>query len=113
MQLILCPFRWPCGSEGTVPSASTSTAGLGLPEMPLDATIGRLFAPYRPSGCHGHRFRRKKLSCGVVKLLFEASVQKARNGSSTQLTEATSCVERSNATIKAEEHSKLSLAITR
>ena len=45
----------------------------------------------------------KKLSCGVVKLLFEASVQKARNGPSTQLIEATSCVERSNATMKAEE----------
>jgi len=50
----------------------------------------------------------KKSSCGVVKLLFKASVQKARNGPSTQLIEVTSCVERSNATIKAEEHSKLS-----
>jgi hypothetical protein len=42
----------------------------------------------------------------VVKLwksLSEASVKKARNGSSTQLIEATSCVERSNATMKAEE----------
>jgi hypothetical protein len=34
--------------------------------MPLDAAIGRLFAPYRPSGRHGHRFWRKKSSCGVV-----------------------------------------------
>ncbi len=33
-----------------------------------------------------------KLSCGVVKLLSEASVQKAQNGPSTQLIEATSCV---------------------
>jgi hypothetical protein len=71
--------------------------------MPLYAAIGQLFAPYRPSGRHGHRFRRKKSSCGVVKSLFEASVKKARNGPSTQLIEATSCVERSNATIKAEE----------
>ena len=31
----------------------------------------------------------KKLSCGVVKLLFEASVQKARNGPSTQLIKKT------------------------
>ena len=38
------------------------------------------------------------------KLLFKASIQKAQNGSSTQLIEATSCVERSNTTIKAEEH---------
>jgi hypothetical protein len=36
------------------------------------------------------------------KLLFEASVQKARNGP-TQLINAASCVERKNATIKAEE----------
>jgi hypothetical protein len=71
--------------------------------MFLDAAIGRVFAPYRPGGRHGHRFRRKKSSCGVVKPLFEASVQKARNGPSTQLTEATSCVERWIATIKAEE----------
>ena len=37
--------------------------------------------------------------------LFEDSVQKARNGTSTQLIEAASCVERLNATIKAKEHS--------
>jgi hypothetical protein len=45
--------------------------------MPLDAAIGQLFDPYRPSGRHGCQFRRKKSSCGVVKLLFEASIQKA------------------------------------
>jgi hypothetical protein len=73
--------------------------------MPLDAAIGRVFTPYRPSGRHGHRFWRKKSSCGIVKLLFEASVQKARNKPSTQLIKATSYVERSNATIKAEKHS--------
>jgi len=39
---------------------------------------------------------------------FEASVQKAQNGPSTQLIKATSCVERSNATIQAEELSYLS-----
>jgi len=38
-----------------------------------------------------------------VKLLFEASVQKAQNGPSTQLIKATSCVERWNTTIKAKE----------
>jgi hypothetical protein len=70
--------------------------------MPLDAAIGQVFVPYCPSGCHGHRFWRKKIelsSCGVVKSLFEASVQKARNGPSTQLIETTSCIERWNATI--------------
>jgi hypothetical protein len=37
------------------------------------------------------------------KSLSEASIQKARNRPSTQLIEATSCIERSNATLKAEE----------
>jgi len=73
--------------------------------MPLDATIGRVFAPYCPNGHHGHQLWRKKSSCGVVKSLFEASVQKAQNGPSTHVIEATSCVERLNATIKAKEHS--------
>ena len=27
--------------------------------MPLDAAIGRVFAPYRPGGRHGHQFWRK------------------------------------------------------
>jgi len=76
--------------------------------MPLDAAIGRLFAPYCLGGCHGHQFWRKKSSCGIVKSLFEASVKKARNGPSTQLIKATSCVERSNTTIKAEEQCSLS-----
>jgi hypothetical protein len=37
------------------------------------------------------------------KTLSEASVQKARNGPSTQLIEATSCVKRWDTTMKAEE----------
>jgi hypothetical protein len=37
------------------------------------------------------------------KSLSEVSIQKARNRPSTQLIEATSCIERSNATMKAEE----------
>jgi hypothetical protein len=73
--------------------------------MPLAAATGQVFAPYRPGGRHGHRFWSKKLSCGMVKLLFGASVQKARNGPSTQLIKATSCVVRWNTTIKAKEHS--------
>ena len=43
----------------------------------------------------------------------KASVQKARNGPSTQLIGATSCVDRSNATMKAEELSSLKLPITK
>ena len=75
--------------------------------MPLDAAIGQVFAPYRPGGYHGHRFWHKKSSCGNVKSLSEASVQKAQNGLSTQLIKATRCIERSNATIGAEEFSHL------
>jgi hypothetical protein len=75
--------------------------------MPLDTAIGRVFALYRPIGRHGHRFWSKKSSCGVVKLLIKASVKKTQNGPSTQLIEATttSCDERLNITIKAEERS--------
>ena len=71
--------------------------------MPLDAVIGQVFTPYCPGGCHGHRFWRKQMSCGIVKSLSEASVQKARNRPSTQLIEVTSCVEKWNAMMKAEE----------
>jgi hypothetical protein len=67
--------------------------------MPMGAAIGQVFAPYCPGGRHGHRFRRQKLSRGVVKSLFKASIQKARNEPSTQLIEATSFVEMSNTTI--------------
>ena len=48
-------------------------------------------------------FWRKKSSCGVVKIAFQASVQKAQNGPSTQLIKAMSCVVRSNSTIQAKE----------
>jgi hypothetical protein len=73
--------------------------------MPLDAAIGRLIAPYRPGGRHSHQFWLGKSSCGIVKSLSKASNQKAQNGPSTQLVEATSWVERSNDKMKAEEFS--------
>ncbi len=46
-----------------------------------------------------------KIELCLVKSLSEASIQKAQNGPSTQLIEATSCIEieRSNNTMKAEE----------
>ena len=43
----------------------------------------------------------KKLSCGIVESLFEASIQKARNRPSISPSKR-------QATIKAEEHSQLS-----
>ena len=73
--------------------------------MPLNAVIGPVFALYRPSRCHGHHFGVKNRVVALWKSLSEASVQKARNEPSTQLIEETSCVERSNTTIKAKEHS--------
>ncbi len=73
--------------------------------MPLDAAIGRVFVMYFSGGRHGHQLWRKKLSCGVVKSLFEASAQKAQNGPSPHVIEATSCVDRWDAMINAKEHS--------
>jgi hypothetical protein len=63
--------------------------------MPLDAAIGRVFAPYCPSGRHGHQIWLKNQVVALYKSLSEASIQKARNGPSTQLIEAPSCVEKS------------------
>jgi hypothetical protein len=77
--------------------------------MPPDATIGQVFAAYCPGGQHGHQFWLKKLSCGIVKpCCFKASVQKAHHEPSTQLIEATSCVEKLNITIKAKDLDYLS-----
>ena len=75
-------------------------------EPTLDTVIGQVFTPYRPGRRHGHQFWCNKSSCGVVKSLFEASIQKTHTGPSTQLIiKATSCIEKVNAKMKAEEHS--------
>ena len=71
--------------------------------MPLDAAIGNYSPRIAPADAMVINFWPKKFICVVVKSLFEAIVKKARNAPSTQLIEATSCVERTNATIKAEE----------
>jgi hypothetical protein len=46
--------------------------------MPPEAAIGQVFTQYCPGGRDGHQF-------GVVKLLSEASIQKAPKGPSNQL----------------------------
>ena len=46
---------------------------------------------------------RRYNAVALLKSLFEASVKKARNGPSTQLIEATSCIDTSIVTSKAEE----------
>ena len=54
----------------------------------------------------------KKRVVVLRKSLFEDSIKKAQNGPSTQLIEATSCVERSNATIRPNSRTNF-LAIKR
>jgi hypothetical protein len=73
--------------------------------MPLDAAIGRVFTLIAPADAMVIDFGIKHRVVGLWKSLPEASVQKAQNEPSTQLIEAMRCAERSNATIKAEEHS--------
>jgi hypothetical protein len=53
-------------------------------------------------------FGEKNQVLALWKSLFEASVKNARNGPSTQLIKATSCVERWIAMIKAKELTYLS-----
>jgi hypothetical protein len=70
-------------------STLTDTAGLGLPYMPPDAAIRQVFTLYHPGRCHSNQIWRKKMSCGILKSLFEASFQKAQNEPFTQLIKAT------------------------
>jgi hypothetical protein len=67
--------------------------------------LGKYFPHIAPADAMVIDFCPKKMSCGVAKLLSKASVQKAQNGPSTQFIEATSCVEKLNAMIKAKEPS--------
>jgi hypothetical protein len=71
--------------------------------MPLNAAIGQVFTPYRPDGTMVIDFGVNNRVVALWKSLFKASVQKAQNGPSTQLIEATNSVEKSNATMKVEE----------
>jgi len=69
--------------------------------MPLDVAIGRVFVPYLVDAMVIN-FGVKNQVVALWKSLFKASIKMAPNGPYTQLIEATSCVERSNATMKAE-----------
>ena len=51
-------FRWPWRCSGTTRGTSPDGAHRWLHAKPLDAAIGRVLAPYRPGGRHGHRRRR-------------------------------------------------------
>jgi len=79
----------------------------GRSRATLDATERRHRASIRPvlppADAMVIDFGVKNRVVALWILRFEASVQKARNGPSTHVIEATSCVERSNTTIQAEE----------
>jgi hypothetical protein len=64
---------------------------------------GKYSSRIAPADAMVIHFGVKNRVVALWKLLFEASVQKAQNGPSTQLIEAMSCIERSNTTIKAKE----------
>ncbi len=55
MHLIRRLFRWPRRCAGAIQTALPDVVCPGLLRKPLDAGIGRLFAPYCPSGCQGNR----------------------------------------------------------
>ena len=104
MHLLRWPFLGPCGSDGTMPSASHS----GYPRCHWMPQSGQYLSQIVPADAMVINFGVKNWIVALWKSLFEASVQKAQNWPSIQLFEAMSCVERSNATIKAKELSYLS-----
>jgi hypothetical protein len=102
--LMTLAIRW-CDAEGIARYGRSSRVALN---MPLHAAIRQVSAQYCPSIHHDHQLWREKSTCGVVKLLTKAIIQKAQNEPSNELIEATSCIERSNATFGAEELSNFS-----
>jgi hypothetical protein len=57
MQANLRQFRWPWQCSGTMRGTPPDGAHPELHSKPVDAAIGRVLAPYRPSGRQGHRIR--------------------------------------------------------
>ena len=77
--------------------------------MPLDAAIGQVFALYCPSRRRGHRLRAQKIElwhCETA--VLKLALKRHKTDPLLSSSKATSCVERSNATIQAEELSYLS-----
>ena len=104
MDLLRGPFRRQCKSGGTLPSASLSTEGLGLyPRCHWMLPLGKYLPLIAPADAMVIDFGVKNRVVALWKSLSKASVQKARNGPSTQLIKGTSWVERSNTMMKAEE----------
>ncbi len=72
-----------------------------LDPLPLDAAIGRVLAPYRTGGCHGHRRRRRVQNTNKTQflardyrtfLLAKLYISVTRKGPSTHVIDATSFV---------------------
>ncbi len=76
--------------------------------MPSDAAIGQVLPRIAPADVMVINFGSKNWVVALWNRCFEASVQKAQNGPSTQLNKATSCIERLNATVQAKELSYIS-----
>ena len=53
-------MRQPCRRGDTARGTSTDGAYRWLHAKPLYSAIGRVLAPYRPGGRHGHRRRRRR-----------------------------------------------------
>ncbi len=81
----------------------------GYPRCYQMPTLGKYLPRIAPADVMVIDFGSKNQVVALCNRCFKASVQKSRNGPSTQLIEATSCVERSNATIQAKQLSYLSI----
>ncbi len=111
-------FRSSCGCGSMMRGALPDEAHPGLYLKPLDAAIGRVPAPYYPSGRHGqqicwkHTKPNKKLflasDYGTHRSLVVHENVIPQKRPSTQLINATSCVKMCDATIGAEELADIS-----
>jgi len=60
------PFRRSSRCAGTTPPTSTDRGGPGLHAKPLDASIGRVFAPYRPGRTAGSYAKKKRQKSTIL-----------------------------------------------
>ncbi len=71
MCLLRRPFRWSCRGVEAKHVALPNAACPGLLRKPLDAAIGRLLAPYRPSGRHGDNQQNDDAKCTLFAGRFD------------------------------------------
>ena len=68
------PFRRSSRCAGTTPPTSTDRGGPGLHAKPLDASIGRVFAPYRPGRTAGSNAKQKRQKSIILASRFARPV---------------------------------------